>query len=320
MQCRGGLDASAPLVEKCEDEKIQAGQKISHRHAGIDPGPLFRRSAGEFCQHTSPHCGRRRFRQGAQIICTQELFRSLYFCQSENHDFFKLAESIPGPTTDALQKAARRHKVVIVASLFEKRGSGVYHNTAAIIDADGSLLGIYRKMHIPDDPLYYEKFYFTPGDTGFRTWQTAYGKIGVLICCGTNGRSRSFQRRSDRVAGGAEILFYPTAIGWHPAKRKRITGPINTARGKSSSAATPSPMVVTSRPSTGSARKNRKAAPVWNSGAKVSSPAPPGKSLPKPAWKRKKRCSSPLTSAKVECHADALAVPARPPHRCLRTI
>src|SRR5258706_4279556 len=121
-------------------------------------------------------------RQGAQIVCTQELFRSQYFCQTEDHDNFKLAESIPGPSTDTLQRLARKHSVVIIASLFEKRGAGLYHNTAAIIDANGSLLGIYRKMHIPDDPLYYEKFYFTPGDLGFRAWSTRYGKLGVLIC------------------------------------------------------------------------------------------------------------------------------------------
>lgn len=117
-------------------------------------------------------------KQGAQIICTQELFRSQYFCQAENHDYFKLAEPIPGPSTVAFQKLAKKHGVVVVASLFEKRASGLYHNTAVIIDADGSLLGIYRKMHIPDDPLYYEKFYFTPGDTGFKAWQTKFGKIG----------------------------------------------------------------------------------------------------------------------------------------------
>src|ERR1700722_15846987 len=122
-------------------------------------------------------------KSGAQIICTQELFRSQYFCQSEDHKNFELAEKIPGPTTDALCKLAKKHKIVIIASLFEKPAAGVYHNTAAIIDADGSLLGIYRKMHIPDDPLFYEKFYFTPGDLGFKTWQTKFGKIGVLICC-----------------------------------------------------------------------------------------------------------------------------------------
>src|SRR5256885_14564059 len=121
-------------------------------------------------------------RNGAQIICTQELFRSQYFCQTEDHANFKLAESIPGPSTETFQKLARRHSVVIIASIFEKRGSGVYHNTAAVIDANGSLLGIYRKMHIPDDPLYYENFYITPDDLGFRAWQTRYGKIGVLVC------------------------------------------------------------------------------------------------------------------------------------------
>lgn len=155
-------------------------------------------------------------KQGAQIICTQELFRSQYFCQSEDYENFKLAESIPGPSTAAFQKLARKHKVVIIASLFEKRAAGVYHNTAAIIDADGSLLGIYRKMHIPDDPLYYEKFYFTPGDLGFRAWQTRYGKIGVLICWDQwypeGARLTAMQ--------GAQILFYPTAIGWHPSEKQ----------------------------------------------------------------------------------------------------
>ena len=152
---------------------------------------------------------------GAKIVCTQELFTSQYFCQIEDHRFFKLAEPIPGPTTDALAKIARKRKIVIVASLFEKRAAGVYHNTAAIIDADGSLLGIYRKMHIPDDPLYYEKFYFTPGDTGFRTWNTRYAKIGVLICW-----DQWFPEGARLTAlQGAQILFYPTAIGWHPGEK-----------------------------------------------------------------------------------------------------
>ena len=154
-------------------------------------------------------------KQGAQIICTQELFRSQYFCQDEDHDNFKLAEPIPGPSTAAFQKLAKKHSVVIIASLFEKRASGVYHNTAAIIDADGSLLGMYRKMHIPDYPLFYEKFYFTPGDLGFRSWRTRYGKIGVLICWDQwypeGARLTAMQ--------GAEILFYPTAIGWHPKEK-----------------------------------------------------------------------------------------------------
>ena len=152
---------------------------------------------------------------GAQIISTQELFRSQYFCQNEDHANFKLAESIPGPSTDAFSKLARKHKVVIVASLFEKRASGLYHNTAAVIDADGSILGIYRKMHIPDDPLFYEKFYFTPGDLGFKAWQTRYAKIGVLICWD------QWYPEAARLTAmqGAEILFYPTAIGWHPSEK-----------------------------------------------------------------------------------------------------
>jgi N-carbamoylputrescine amidase len=155
-------------------------------------------------------------KKGAQIICTQELFQSQYFCQTEDHENFKLAEPIPGPTTRAIQSLAKKHKVVIIASLFEKRASGVYHNTAVIVDADGSLLGKYRKMHIPDDPLYYEKFYFTPGDLGFRAWQTRYGKIGTLICWD------QWYPEAARLTAmqGAEILFYPTAIGWHPAEKE----------------------------------------------------------------------------------------------------
>ncbi|HVV01832.1 MAG TPA: nitrilase-related carbon-nitrogen hydrolase, partial [Verrucomicrobiae bacterium] len=119
---------------------------------------------------------------GARIICTQELFRSLYFCQTEDHANFALAEPVPGPTTRAFQDFAKKTRTVVIVSLFERRAAGLYHNTAAIIDADGSLLGLYRKMHIPDDPLFYEKFYFTPGDLGFRAWQTRYAKIGVLVC------------------------------------------------------------------------------------------------------------------------------------------
>jgi N-carbamoylputrescine amidase len=159
-------------------------------------------------------------RDGAQIICTQELFRSQYFCQSEDYQHFQLAEPIPGPTTQAFQQLAKAHQVVIIASLFEKRTSGLYHNTAAVIDADGSLLGIYRKMHIPDDPLYYEKFYFTPGDLGFRAWQTRYGKIGVLICWD------QWYPEAARLTAlqGAEILFYPTAIGWHPREKVELGG------------------------------------------------------------------------------------------------
>jgi N-carbamoylputrescine amidase len=157
-------------------------------------------------------------KQGAKIICTQELFLSPYFCQSEDYANFELAESVPGPTTRAFQAFARKRKVVVVVSLFERRTSGLYHNTAAIIDADGSLLGIYRKMHIPDDPLYYEKFYFTPGDTGFRAWNTRYGKIGVLICW-----DQWYPEAARLTAmAGAEILFYPTAIGWHPREKQEM--------------------------------------------------------------------------------------------------
>ena len=153
--------------------------------------------------------------RGAQIICTQELFRSQYFCQVEDHRFFKLAETIPGPSTEALGAVAKKHKAVIIASLFEKRAAGLYHNTAVVLETDGSIAGIYRKMHIPDDPLFYEKFYFTPGDTGFRAWDTTYGKIGVLVCWDQwypeGARLTALQ--------GAEILFYPTAIGWHPSEK-----------------------------------------------------------------------------------------------------
>ncbi len=157
----------------------------------------------------------RAVRAGARIICTQELFRSQYFCQSEDHANFQLAEAIPGPSTLAFQKFARKHGVVVIASLFERRASGLYHNTAVIIDADGSLLGSYRKMHIPDDPLFYEKFYFTPGDLGFRAWDTRFGRIGVLICWD------QWYPEAARLTAlrGAEILFYPTAIGWHPSEK-----------------------------------------------------------------------------------------------------
>lgn len=157
-------------------------------------------------------------RDGAQILCTQELFRSRYFCQREDYAHFALAEPIPGPSTEAFQKVARRHRVVVVASLFEKRAPGLHHNTAVVIDADGTLLGRYRKMHIPDDPLYYEKFYFTPGDLGFQAWSTRYGRIGVLICWD------QWYPEAARLTAlqGAELLFYPTAIGWHPAEKAAL--------------------------------------------------------------------------------------------------
>ncbi|HVM46701.1 MAG TPA: carbon-nitrogen hydrolase [Candidatus Acidoferrum sp.] len=156
--------------------------------------------------------------KGAQIICTQELFRSQYFCQTEDHRHFQLAERIPGPSTEAFQAICREKRVVVIASIFERRAAGLYHNSAVIIDADGKLLGVYRKMHIPDDPLYYEKFYFAPGDLGFRAWQTRYAKIGVLICWD------QWYPEAARLTAlqGAEVLFYPTAIGWHPAEKKAL--------------------------------------------------------------------------------------------------
>jgi N-carbamoylputrescine amidase len=156
-------------------------------------------------------------RAGAQIVCLQELFRSQYFCREENADLFDLTEPIPGPSTEVISEAAKENKVAVVASLFERRAAGLYHNTAAMIDADGSLLGIYRKMHIPDDPLYFEKFYFTPGDTGFLNFDTRYGRIGTLVCWDQwypeGARLTALQ--------GASVLFYPTAIGWHPAEKEQ---------------------------------------------------------------------------------------------------
>jgi N-carbamoylputrescine amidase len=157
-------------------------------------------------------------KQGAKIVCLPELFRSQYFCQTEEHKNFELAEEIPGKSTSALGDLARELGIVIIASLFEKRRAGVYHNTAAIIDADGNLLGKYRKMHIPDDPLYHEKFYFTPGDLGFQSWKTQQGNLGVLVCWD------QWYPEAARLTAlrGAEIIFYPTAIGWHPKEKKEF--------------------------------------------------------------------------------------------------
>jgi N-carbamoylputrescine amidase len=154
-------------------------------------------------------------RAGANIVCLPELFRAQYFCQREDHALFDTAESIPGPSTDVLSRVAAEEKVVIVASLFERRAPGLYHNTAAILDSDGSLAGKYRKMHIPDDPLYYEKFYFTPGDLGFMTQQTSQGPIGTLVCW-----DQWYPEAARLTAlSGAEVIFYPTAIGWHPSEK-----------------------------------------------------------------------------------------------------
>jgi len=153
--------------------------------------------------------------RGAQVICLPELFQTQYFCQREDASLFDLAEPIPGPTSAKLGEVAKAHNIVLVASLFEKRAPGVYHNTAAVFDSDGALRGLYRKMHIPDDPLYYEKYYFTPGDLGFRAHNTSFGRVGTLVCWDQwypeGARLTALQ--------GASILFYPTAIGWHPAEK-----------------------------------------------------------------------------------------------------
>lgn len=156
-------------------------------------------------------------RSGTEVICLPELFRSQYFCQREETTAFDLAEPVPGPTTQALSEVAREFAVVIIAPVFERRAAGLYHNSAAIIDADGSIAGLYRKMHIPDDPAYYEKFYFTPGDLGFRAFDTRAGRIGTLICW-----DQWYPEGARLVAlQGAGILFYPTAIGWHPDEKEK---------------------------------------------------------------------------------------------------
>jgi len=167
--------------------------------------------------------------RGAQIICLKELFNAPYFCKSQRPDRFDLAEPVPGPTTDIMQALARELAVVLIVPIFERQAAGIYRNTAAVIDADGSLLGVYRKMHIPDDPLFHEKYYFTPGDSrpddqaglteqagGFRVWQTRYATIGVLICWD------QWYPEAARITSlmGAQVLFYPTAIGWHPAEKE----------------------------------------------------------------------------------------------------
>src|SRR5579872_3537645 len=156
--------------------------------------------------------------RGAKVVCLPELFQTQYFCQREDHSLFDLAEPIPGPSSQKLSAAARSNGVVLIASLFEKRAAGVYHNTAAIFDSDGTLRGLYRKMHIPDDPLYYEKFYFTPGDLGFPNFDTRFGRIGVLVCWD------QWYPEGARLASlaGANIIFYPTAIGWHPSEKQEF--------------------------------------------------------------------------------------------------
>lgn len=222
--CRHHSDACARLAgtkhRLCgADSAIRlAGMKRSHR-SKVVVGLLQRRAAQDPAENLAQTvaAAAKAARAGAQIICTQELFRSEYFCQSEDADNFALAESIPGPSTLAFQRLARQRRVVVIVSLFERRAPGLYHNTAAVIDADGAILGRYRKMHIPDDPLYYEKYYFAPGDLGFRAWRTRYATIGVLICW-----DQWFPEAARLTAmAGAQILFYPTAIGWHPSEKAR---------------------------------------------------------------------------------------------------
>lgn len=154
-------------------------------------------------------------KQGARVICLPELFRSQYFCQKEDIENFNLAETIPGPSTEEIGKAAKKNNVVVVASIFEKRAPGVYHNSIAMIDTDGKVSGIYRKMHIPDDPAYYEKFYFTPGDLGYKSFTTEFGNVGTLVCWD------QWYPESARLTAlkGASVIFYPTAIGWHPYEK-----------------------------------------------------------------------------------------------------
>jgi N-carbamoylputrescine amidase len=156
-------------------------------------------------------------RRGARLVCLPELFRSQYFCQREDAALFDLAEPVPGPTTTALAEVARKTQVVVIAPVFERRAPGLFHNSVAVLDADGRMLGLYRKMHIPDDPAYYEKFYFTPGDLGFRAFETSVGTISTLICWD------QWYPEGARLATlqGASMLFYPTAIGWHPAEKER---------------------------------------------------------------------------------------------------
>ena len=156
-------------------------------------------------------------KQGVKIACLPELFLTPYFCKTEDHDIFKLAEPIDGPTGQTIAELAKKTKMAIVSSVFERRAKGIYHNTAVVYDADGKTLGIYRKMHIPDDPLYYEKFYFTPGDLGYKVFKTRYGTIGTLVCW-----DQWFPEAARLTAmQGADVIFYPTAIGWHPSEKKK---------------------------------------------------------------------------------------------------
>ena len=225
---------------------------------------------------------------GVQIACLPELFRTQYFCQVEDAARFDLAEPIPGPTSEVLRQVASETKMAVVGSIFERRAAGVYHNTAVVIDADGAVRGRYRKMHIPDDPLYYEKYYFTPGDLGFQAFDTSFAAVGTLICWD------QWYPEAARLTAlrGADIIFYPTAIGWHPAEKAEF-GADQSAPGKPSSAATRSPTASTSRRSTGLATKDLPAA-AWSSGAVRSWPTRSGGSSRGPA-------STPSKSSSPTC-------------------
>jgi N-carbamoylputrescine amidase len=194
-----------PHEEKSLANKFRVG--LVQMSATPDPDKNLQRAVDKLHQASA---------KGAQIVCLPELFRTQYFCQREDAALFDLAEPIPGPTTVRLSETAKNLQIVVVGSVFEKRTAGVYHNTAVMIDADGSLRGLYRKMHIPDDPLYYEKYYFTPGDLGFKAFDTHFGRVGTLVCWDQwypeGARLTALQ--------GAQVLFYPTAIGWHPDEKE----------------------------------------------------------------------------------------------------
>ncbi len=192
-------------MSNASDQRFRVG--LVQMSCSLSPEENLEKAAGKVREAAA---------RGAQIICLQELFRSQYFCREEKADLFDLAEPIPGPATDVMGKLAKELDVVIISSLFEKRAHGLYHNTATVHDAGGEMLGMFRKMHIPDDPLFYEKFYFTPGDLGFKNFDTKFARIGVLVCWD------QWYPEAARLTAlqGASILFYPTAIGWHPAEKE----------------------------------------------------------------------------------------------------
>ena len=262
---------------------------------------------------TSPRpspASRRRRGRGAQIVCLQELFRSQYFCQREDAALFDLAEPIPGPSTEALGRGRRGAPASsVVASLFEKRAEGVFHNTAVLIDADGSLAGLYRKMHIPDDPLYYEKYYFTPGDLGFRSFDTPAGRIGALVCW-----DQWFPEAARLTAlRGAEILFYPDGDRLASEREGGVRRGAARARGRRSSAPTPSPTASSSPPSTASASKAN--LEFWG-GSFVCDPF--GRVLARASHDREEVLVVECDRRLIGRDAAQLAVPARPPHRRVR--